>query len=137
MSEVLKVDEINDIMTEFLDNLVNVAKIHTEFKEALGEEHEYTKLANSLVRIFNQYQSLYVYIKDQESYAKELCKVSKVALEVLSIKPYEMLDGNIFQKKKQIKMDKPIREEKIKELNTLLLNINSIIDKDIPSKENE
>lgn len=135
MAETLKVDEINDIMTTFLDNLVEVAKIHTEYKEKLGEDHEYTKLAHSLVRIFNQYQSIYVYISDQEAYANELVLISGAALEVLAFKPYELLDGNSFKRKKQLKADKKNREAKLKELNCLIERINEHINKDMPKED--
>ena len=70
--EEKKIDEINDIMTLFLDNLTEIAKIHTEYMEKLGVDHEYTKFAKGMVKLFNQYQRLYSYILDQEDYARHL-----------------------------------------------------------------
>ena len=131
------VDLINDLMTIFLDNLVKIAKIHTTFNEELGELHEYTKLAKSLVSIFNQYQSFYVYIKNPEEFANRLNEVSKTALEVLSFKPYEMLEGSNLKRKKQLKIDKPKREELVKKLSEEIDLVNQIIDKDLEERKNE
>jgi len=131
------VDEINDIMTGFLDNLVEIAKIHTEFKEALGEEHEYTKLAKSLVSIFNQYQSFYVYIKDEKDFANLLTKVSKTALKVLSFKPYELLEGSNLKRKKQLKDMKKEREEALKELSLEIDNVNLKIDEALEERKKD
>lgn len=130
------VDEINDIMTGFLDNLVEIAKIHTEFKEALGEEHEYTKLAKSLVSIFNQYQSFYVYIKDEEGFANLLTEVSKTALKVLSFKPYELLEGSNLKRKKQLKDMKKEREEALEKLSLEIDKVNLKIDEALEERKN-
>ncbi len=126
-----KIDEINDIMTLFLNNLTEVAKEHTLFKEKLGIDHEYTKFAKGMVRLFNQYQRLYVYVKDVDYYSKELVKVSEYALSVLSYKPYEMLEGNFFKKRKEIKKMKPKREEAMNKLNSQIDKINSFIDSNV------
>ncbi len=130
------VDQINDIMTGFLDNLVEIAKIHTEFKEALGDEHEYTKLAKSLVSIFNQYQSFYVYIKDEEDFANLLTEVSKTALTVLSFKPYEMLEGSNLKRKKQLKEMKQDREEALAKLSEEIDLVNKKIDEALEERKN-
>lgn len=130
------IDEINDLMTIFLDNLVNIAKIHTLYKEELGEEHEYTKLANSLVSIFNQYQSFYVYIKDPKDFANNLNIVSKTALDVLGFKPYELLEGSNLKRKKQLKEDKPKREELLKKLSKEIDMVNQLIDKNLEEAKN-
>ena len=122
-----KIDEINDIMTMFLNNLTEVAKEHTTFKEKLGIDHEYTKFAKSMVKLFNQYQRLYVYVNDEELYAKELVKVSEYALLVLSYKPYEMLEGNFFKKKATLKSQKTLRSEAMSKLNSQIDKINSMI----------
>lgn len=135
MKDTINIDEINDIMTVFLDNLVSIAKIHTDYKEKLGEKHEYTKLANSLVRIFNQYQSLYVYINDQEAYANELTIVSKLALDALSFIPYELKEGRFFKKRKELKNEKDARDKALKELNKQIEKINNIIDNDVKKEE--
>lgn len=131
------VDEINDLMTEFLDNLVKIAKIHTEFKEVLGEEHEYTKLANSLVSIFNQYQSFYVYVKDEEAFAKLLIDVSKCALDTLSFKPYEMLEGSSLKRKKQLKEMKEAREKSVERLSLGIDKVNEQIDIALEERKNK
>ena len=136
MEDAKRIDEINDLMTIFLDNLVEIAKIHTTFKDKLGECHEYTKLANSLVSIFNQYQSFYVYIKDPEDFANKLNEVSKTALNILSFKPYEMLEGSMIKRKKQLKEDKPKREELVKKLSEEIDLINQIIDKNLEERKN-
>ena len=41
-----KIDEVNDIMTLFLDNLTEIAKIHTEYNEKLGEYDSFCKFQN-------------------------------------------------------------------------------------------
>ncbi|RIA75509.1 hypothetical protein EI71_01403 [Anaeroplasma bactoclasticum] len=132
-----RIDEINDIMTLFLNNLTEVAKEHTLFKEQLGIDHEYTKFAKGMVRLFNQYQRLYVYMKDEEEYAKELVKVSEYALEVLSYKPYEMLEGGFFKKKFLLKSMKPLREEAMKKLNSEIDKINGMINQCVKTEELE
>ena len=132
-----KIDEINDIMTLFLNNLTEVAKEHTLFKEKLGIDHEYTKFAKGMVRLFNQYQRLYVYVSDVDFFAKELVKVSEYALEVLSYKPYEMLEGGFFKKKKEIKRSKPKREEAMKKLNSQIDKINAFIDQNVKEEVKE
>ena len=136
MEDAKRIDEINDLMTIFLDNLVEIAKIHTEFKEELGESHEYTKLASSLVSIFNQYQSFYVYIKDPEDYANKLINVSKTALNILSYKPYELLEGSLIKRKKQLKEEKPKREELLNKLSEEIDLVNQIIDKNLEERQN-
>ena len=126
-----RIDEINDIMTLFLNNLTEIAKEHTLYKEKLGIDHEYTKFAKGMVKLFNQYQRLYVYVLDVDYFAKELVKVSEYALEVLSYKPYEMLEGNFFKKRKETKRVKPLREEAMKKLNSQIDKINSFIDSNV------
>ena len=135
--EEKKIDEINDIMTLFLDNLTEIAKIHTEYMEKLGVDHEYTKFAKGMVKLFNQYQRLYSYILDQEDYARHLVKVSEYAKEVLSYKPYELLLGNYFKRKFALKRNKPLREAAMKKLDLEIDRINEIINKDVKIEEKE
>ena len=134
MQKLEYIDDINDIMTKFLDNLVSIAKIHTEYKDRLGQDHEYTKLANSLVSICNQYQSMYVYMKNQEEYANTLVDLSSVALKALEFKPYELLEGNMLKRKKQLKEMKDKREEAIKELSLAIDLVNKMIDNNLEEK---
>lgn len=105
--------------------------------EKLGIDHEYTKFAKGMVKLFNQYQRLYSYILDQEDYAHHLVKVSEYAKEVLSYKPYELLEGNYFKRKFALKGIKPLREEAMKKLDLEIDRINEIINKDVKKEEKE
>ena len=134
MQKIEHIDDINDIMTKFLDNLVNMAKIHTEYKEKLGDCHEYTKLAKSLVTICNQYQSMYVYMKNQEEFACILVELSNKAIIALEFKPYELLEGSIIKRKKQLKEMKDKREVAIKELSKMIDSVNEMIDNNLEEK---
>ena len=134
MQKIEHIDDINDIMTKFLDNLVNMAKIHTEYKEKLGDYHEYTKLAKLLVTICNQYQSMYVYMKNQEEFACILVELSNKAIIALEFKPYELLEGSIIKRKKQLKEMKDKREVAIKELSKMIDSVNEMIDNNLEEK---
>ena len=70
-------------------------------------------------------------------FAKELVRVSEYALEVLSYKPYEMLEGGFFKKKKEIKRSKPKREEAMKKLNSQIDKINAFIDQNVKEEVKE
>lgn len=133
--EDINIDEINDIMTEFLENVVKVAKIHTDYKEKLGENHEYTVFSCTMVKIFNQYQQLYVYVNNQEEYAHRLVELSNLVLKVLEYTPYELKEGSFFKKRKKIKEEKPLREEAINKTKEAIEAINSIIDIDMNKEE--
>jgi hypothetical protein len=76
-------------------------------------------------------------MKDEEEYANELVKVSEYALEVLSYKRYEMLEGGFFKNKFLLKSMKPLREEAMKKLNSEIDKINGMINQCVKTEELE
>ncbi len=121
-----KINDVNLIMHNFLDNRNTLAKINTELTNTFGKEYYLASLSNTLIEAFNSFEKFYGIVYDKLKYANMLNDVSSKAVDFFNIKTSENLGKmSIFKKKRILKKSLP---ENQKRLNELLTDIDIVND---------
>ena len=75
-----KINDVNLIMHNFLDNRNTLAKINTELTNTFGKEYYLASFSNTLIEAFNSFEKFYGIVDDKLKYANMLNDITSWGL---------------------------------------------------------
>ncbi|MGM9968760.1 MAG: hypothetical protein ACI35S_00020 [Anaeroplasma sp.] len=122
---------INEMMAEYKANINILATINLEYTKSLGKSHEFSSLSNTLVTALNQFEKFYYVVDNKMEYVNEILKFSKMAIDIFELKPQEVVNLNVFKKKKMYKRNYQKNKQKIDNVLEQMNIISRIIDRSV------
>lgn len=130
-----KIDMLNDSMSVFFSNQEKIKELYDTYLEKLGDNHLYSKTGKEVLTVLTNFLELYPLVEDKDKYVSDLTELSDKALKLLSYKPYELMEGGFFKRRKSYIKEGKEREEAWDAFRAQIKVLNEFVSKMLEKKE--